>query len=111
MDLCVDVVREFALKVFYEKLKMLRTARLLSSLPKQLDTLHLGIPKISTIVSCDLSKTCFCGMNLNFISKQMHLSLPRNKMDDRRVLIGTAPRKAEGTEGEKTVSIDSLTLR
>lgn len=90
---------------------MLRTARLLRSLPKQLDTLHLGRHKTSTIVNCDLSKTCFCGLNLNFISKQMHLSLPRNKMDDRRVLIKSAPMKGEGTEGEKTVSIDSLIVR
>lgn len=90
---------------------MLRTARLLSLLPKQLDTLHLDRYKTSTIVSCDLTKTCFYGSNLNFISKQIHLSLPRNKMDDRRVLIGSAPRKSEGTEGEKTVNIDSLIVR
>lgn len=87
---------------------MLRTARLVSLLSNQLDMLQLGRRKTSTILSCDLSKTCICGSNINFISKQIHLCLPRNKMDDRRVLIGSAPAKSEGTEGEKTISIDSM---
>lgn len=44
------------------------------------------------------------------IVRQFHFSLPRNK-DDKRSLISSAPKKDDGTSGERAVNMDVLIQR
>ncbi|GLG96937.1 Putative mitochondrial ribosomal protein [Gryllus bimaculatus] len=44
-------------------------------------------------------------------SRNFHWSLPRSKREDKREMLASMPVPDEGTEGEKTVDVDSLVQR
>lgn len=43
--------------------------------------------------------------------RTFHCGLPRRKAEDRREMLASLPAKDEGTEGERSVDIDSLIKR
>ncbi|RZF46880.1 hypothetical protein LSTR_LSTR008261 [Laodelphax striatellus] len=42
------------------------------------------------------------------LSREFHFSLPRMKLEDRRKMLLSMPKKDEGTEGESSIFIDSI---
>lgn len=92
---------------------MLRNILNFSVLVKQLNTLKPNVCSNVLIGGETATKTCFYCFSPTFNSdlKSFHTSLPRTKMDDRRLLISSTPKKDDGTAGESAINIDSLIQR
>jgi hypothetical protein len=56
--------------------------------------------------------TCLlCGLQNGINKRALHTSLPRCKVEDRKEMLASMPRKDDGTEGAKTFDIDLLSRR
>uniref|UniRef100_A0A1B6CKB1 28S ribosomal protein S11, mitochondrial n=1 Tax=Clastoptera arizonana TaxID=38151 RepID=A0A1B6CKB1_9HEMI len=77
---------------------------------KQIESLLPNLCLNSLICKETISKSCLYPIALksNQTIRSFHTTLSLSKMEDRRILISSTPKKDEGTSGEAAIGIDSL---